>query len=508
MSNRLFRSGGALLLILAVILLVSCVKKSPESHVFRATILEINNGTLIVEPAEGAEERKSSDRFSIGITNMPASPEPQVGDVIEITYGGEILEIYPASLSGITKIEIVEQAEIPEPVDPEPEESNSEPAGERVFVDGPYGRISIVLPENWSCESSDDAHRLLNGLYGLILKPEREASGRIELNYVKNFAVCGTGLAQEEMQFAGVKVTIGTYDEGNVWDYAAYHDALEGVVALTAECDDWSEDSLNEANQILNSVEFDPEVTAGAAYEFVRESESDKIGVMMDLHDITPTGAVVRFYQYDTMFKGELLYGQAFQLLQKVDGEWQPVPTIIEDYGFTEEGYGIPNGGESEMETNWEWLYGELGPGTYRIRKTVIEIKENGNEQYPLEAQFLIAGPAETEESSDFDVSNPKFNWINWDADGDGEEEELSFEYHDLGDEAPSYIEIILYKGSEQVENILDRAYALRSIQAKEDKEGPYLVIDYDQGDYYSHDAEGRCFLRYRDGEIILEEEE
>ena len=58
------------------------------------------------------------------------------------------------------------------------------------------------------------------------------------------------------------------------------------------------------------------------------------------------------------------------------------------------------------------------------------------------------------------------------------------------------------------MENILDRAYALRSIQAKEDKEGPYLVIDYDQGDYYSHDAEGRCFLRYRDGEIILEVEE
>ncbi len=392
MSSRVFRPGGALMLLLAVVVLVSCVKKSPESKVFRATILEIDNGTMIAAPVEGSEELKSADKFSIAIAKMPGSPEPRVGDVIEITYSGDILEKYPASLSGITKIEIVEQAEIPEPVEPEPEESDVEPTGERAFVDGPYGRISIELPENWSCETGDDAKQLLYGLYGLIVKPERETSGRIEMNYVKDFAVCGTGLAQEEMQFAGVNAVVGTFDEGNVWDFVAYHDALEGVVALTAECDDWSEDSLNEANQILNSVEFQPEITAGAACEFVPESENEEIGVLMELHDITPSGAVVRFYQYDTMFEGELLYGQAFQLLQEVNGEWQEVPTIIEDYGFTEEGYSIPNGGESEMETNWEWLYGELGPGTYRIRKKVIELRGNGNKEYPMEAQFLMAG--------------------------------------------------------------------------------------------------------------------
>ena len=47
--------------------------------------------------------------------------------------------------------------------------------------------------------------------------------------------------------------------------------------------------------------------------------------------------------------------------------------------------------GEAEIETDWNWIYGVLEPGTYRIIKSVIDHRDSGNKAYTLYAQFLIA---------------------------------------------------------------------------------------------------------------------
>ncbi len=56
----------------------------------------------------------------------------------------------------------------------------------------------------------------------------------------------------------------------------------------------------------------------------------------------------------------------------------------------------IPAEGEAEIETNWEWLYGKLSPGTYRITKILTDGNRNDPAvnipAYPLMAQFIIAG--------------------------------------------------------------------------------------------------------------------
>ena len=114
------------------------------------------------------------------------------------------------------------------------------------------------------------------------------------------------------------------------------------------------------------------------------------------------------------------------------------------------------------------------------------------------------SAPAVSEKSGDFDISNPQWCWINWDADGDGTEEELEFKFEDLGDEAPGYVLITLYAESGQQEAWLDRAYGLKRIFSKEDAEGPYLEIWYEMGDYYSHGSEGMCELRLIDGRVSL----
>lgn len=85
-----------------------------EQRTVQARITEVENGSFLVAPVEGASELSSSDLFHVPITNMPPSPEPRVGDVIEITYDGSILESYPAQFGTIYSMRVVSQGNSPE----------------------------------------------------------------------------------------------------------------------------------------------------------------------------------------------------------------------------------------------------------------------------------------------------------------------------------------------------------------------------------------------------------
>ena len=80
---------------------------SNEAHqVFQAEILEDHNGYYLVKPVEGSWELNSADRIEVPIRNAHPSPEPEIGDVIEIEYSGEILETYPARIADVYSIKV------------------------------------------------------------------------------------------------------------------------------------------------------------------------------------------------------------------------------------------------------------------------------------------------------------------------------------------------------------------------------------------------------------------
>ena len=85
---------------------------SNEAHqVFQAEILEIHGGHYLVEPVEGSWELNSADRIEVPIRNVHPSPEPEIGDVIEIEYSGEILETYPARIADVYGIKVIKETE-------------------------------------------------------------------------------------------------------------------------------------------------------------------------------------------------------------------------------------------------------------------------------------------------------------------------------------------------------------------------------------------------------------
>ena len=77
--------------------------------ILRASILEIHDGYYLVEPVEGSWELSSADRIEVPIRNAHPSPEPEVGDIIEIEYSGEILETYPAQIADVYGIRVVKE---------------------------------------------------------------------------------------------------------------------------------------------------------------------------------------------------------------------------------------------------------------------------------------------------------------------------------------------------------------------------------------------------------------
>ena len=85
---------------------------SNEAHqVFRAEILEIHDSHYLVKPVEGSWELNSADRIVVPISNAHPSPEPEIGNVIEIEYSGEILESYPAQIADVYGIKLIRKAE-------------------------------------------------------------------------------------------------------------------------------------------------------------------------------------------------------------------------------------------------------------------------------------------------------------------------------------------------------------------------------------------------------------
>lgn len=78
-------------------------KNNNEEHHFKAKVIEIYNGYIIVEPNEDETERKLSDRFYIDNKNNVNYKE---GQILAITYTGGINESYPAQI-GVTNISII-----------------------------------------------------------------------------------------------------------------------------------------------------------------------------------------------------------------------------------------------------------------------------------------------------------------------------------------------------------------------------------------------------------------
>jgi len=101
-------------------------------------------------------------------------------------------------------------------------------------------------------------------------------------------------------------------------------------------------------------------------------------GLTLSVKDVTESGLTLVCTQSGGELTGELQTGSDYKLIVLKEA-WEDVPTIIEDYGWDMIAYGVAKDDVTEFEYNWEWLYGKLPAGTYRMVKGFTEYREAGD---------------------------------------------------------------------------------------------------------------------------------
>ncbi len=115
------------------------------------------------------------------------------------------------------------------------------------------------------------------------------------------------------------------------------------------------------------------------APEGVSGTRIKALGLSLSAKDITPTGLTLLYTQRGSTPTGTLQTGTDYKLEQAADGAWQAVAPKIENYAWNSMAYLIEKDGETEQEINWEYLYGTLSPGMYRLTKEVMDLRGAGD---------------------------------------------------------------------------------------------------------------------------------
>ena len=123
------------------------------------------------------------------------------------------------------------------------------------------------------------------------------------------------------------------------------------------------------------------------------DDEDNEWGIVLSAEDVTPKGMTLVCTQSDGHYTGELYTGSPYVIEQVVNGIWLPLDTKLglDRWAWTMEGWIIRPNDTTKWEVNWAFLYGELGPGVYRIRKEIMNFRGPGDyTEKPYYAEFAI----------------------------------------------------------------------------------------------------------------------
>jgi len=128
---------------------------------------------------------------------------------------------------------------------------------------------------------------------------------------------------------------------------------------------------------ILSSVKANIENEACISHNMI--VSGDKWGLSLYADDVTKTGLTIKFEQFGGNPTGELQTGAWYKLETTVNDEWLDVKSKIDNPVWNSLAYGIKKNDVTKLEINWEYLYGELPPGFYRLSKEIMDFRTAGD---------------------------------------------------------------------------------------------------------------------------------
>ena len=102
------------ILLIVVGIWVGCSGQNEISKInpaFQATVLEVHEKSILVEPLEGEEIRKSADKISVSLDLVSTKEVPKLeeGTRVSIVYNGDVQESYPAKIKTVFAIYLVDE---------------------------------------------------------------------------------------------------------------------------------------------------------------------------------------------------------------------------------------------------------------------------------------------------------------------------------------------------------------------------------------------------------------
>lgn len=143
--------------------------------------------------------------------------------------------------------------------------------------------------------------------------------------------------------------------------------------------------------QNSSDIAIDKEITE---FDISKLSKStytlnDFAGVTMTLISTTDTELTVSIASDN---KNTCIYGEYYSIEYLKDGTWYALPYVAEgNVCFNDIGYELTKGDSRKWSTNFEWLYGKLPVGQYRIVKDILDFRSTGDyDKYYLSTEFTI----------------------------------------------------------------------------------------------------------------------
>ncbi len=186
------------------------------------------------------------------------------------------------------------------------------------------------------------------------------------------------------------------YDTGRESDISGRCGVMDGKILTTVD----STEILLEDNQSNFGSDFDYQFVNESSIDIVinekwirfeketkentesiKNSETDAWGIELTATNVTPTGMTLICNQLGGQPTGDLQTGSPYWLEIKINDQWTLVETVKTEYdiAWTSEAWMIAKNGSTEWNVNWEWLYGELSAGSYRIWKEIMDFRASGD---------------------------------------------------------------------------------------------------------------------------------
>lgn len=107
--------------------------------------------------------------------------------------------------------------------------------------------------------------------------------------------------------------------------------------------------------------------------DFVEDKESkynivELENVSINVSEVSSTGTIITIKDTN---KTPYTYGEWYIIEKNINGKWYQVKPNIKEYGFNSMGYLPDENDEVKFVINWEWLYGKLSLGRYRLLKQI-----------------------------------------------------------------------------------------------------------------------------------------